>query len=105
MKGWTAKVNGTTVPLDNHDSLQRVDLPAGRSVVTFAYLPPHMWLALLAFLVALALMALAAVRSRRLPRRASEDLQEEDGRLVIAGDGVQINDDPIRSFRDSDQRF
>lgn len=40
----------------------------------------------------------------RVEPLASEDLQEEDGRLVIAAAGVQINDDSVRSFRDSEQK-
>jgi AbrB family looped-hinge helix DNA binding protein len=40
----------------------------------------------------------------RVESLASEDLQEEDGRLVIAAAGVQINDDSVRSFRDSEQK-
>jgi AbrB family looped-hinge helix DNA binding protein len=40
----------------------------------------------------------------RVESLASEELQDEDGRLVIAAAGVHINDDIVRSFRDSEQK-
>jgi AbrB family looped-hinge helix DNA binding protein len=40
----------------------------------------------------------------RVESLASEELQEEDGRLVIAAAGVHVNDDTVRSFRDSEQK-
>lgn len=70
MSGWSAEINGKSVHITNEESLQRVNLPAGRSVVTFTFLPPHMWFAVLAFLIALSLMAIGGFRSNRDRRRA-----------------------------------
>jgi AbrB family looped-hinge helix DNA binding protein len=40
----------------------------------------------------------------RVESPASEDLQEENGRLVIAGSGLSIDDEIVRSLRDVDQK-
>jgi hypothetical protein len=42
MKGWTANVDGTTGTITTVNGVyQRVDVPAGTSTVTYAFLPPH----------------------------------------------------------------
>lgn len=40
----------------------------------------------------------------RVESPASEDLQEENGRLVIAAGGLSIDDDFVRSLRDANQK-
>jgi hypothetical protein len=55
MRGWAATVGNRQVPVRTRDDLfQEVDLPAGRSVVTFSFTPPHEDGGLAAFLVGLA---------------------------------------------------
>lgn len=58
MPGWSALVNGHTVPISSNDGLtQTVLVPAGTSTVTYAYLPPHEEPAMLVLLLALAAIA------------------------------------------------
>jgi AbrB family looped-hinge helix DNA binding protein len=40
----------------------------------------------------------------RVESPANEELEQENGRLVIAASGRQIDDDFVRSLRDVDQR-
>jgi hypothetical protein len=69
--GWTATVNGTPQRLTRHGPLfSSVRVPAGRSVVTYAYLPPHMRLAGGAVVLALVLMAIAIIWPMRTRRRS-----------------------------------
>ncbi len=66
MKGWTATVAGRPVPVRSHGALfQEVELPAGRSVVTFSFTPPHEEPAFVAFLVGLAAIVAGWVFARR----------------------------------------
>lgn len=59
MPGWSALVNGQSVPISSNDGLtQTVAVPAGTSTITFAYLPPHEEIAML--IAALALVAMAS---------------------------------------------
>jgi hypothetical protein len=54
MPGWSARVNGTPTPITSADGLtETVALPAGTSVITYNFLPPHEELAALAALIAL----------------------------------------------------
>ncbi len=73
MKGWTATVGSRQVPVRTHDGLfQEVALPAGRSVVTFSFTPPHEDGGLAAFLVGVAAIVagwVAALRRRRRRRK------------------------------------
>ena len=42
MKGWTATVNGRTVPIKTVDGVyQKISLPAGTSTVEYKFFPPH----------------------------------------------------------------
>jgi hypothetical protein len=52
MPGWTATEGGVSVPVRRHaDILQSVALPKGRARVVFSFVPPHMRLAALAFIL------------------------------------------------------
>ena len=79
--GWSAtvSVNGGeahAIPVNDFDLVQQVHLPAGNDVVTFHYRPPHLLLASLLSLgaIALLLVLLAAwlVRRRGAGRPAFE---------------------------------
>jgi uncharacterized membrane protein YfhO len=65
MPGWHATVHGRTASVRQDGSFQRVDLPAGRSVVSFNFLPPHMTAALVAFFLGLVITGAGVVRARR----------------------------------------
>jgi hypothetical protein len=56
--GWQARINGQRAPILMQGGLfQSLNLPAGRSVITFAYAPPHiLWAWLLALLGVLAFL-------------------------------------------------
>ena len=71
MNGWSATVGNRPVPVRTRDDLfQEVALPAGRSVVTFSFTPPHEEGGLAAVLVGLAAIVAGWVLVRRpLPRR------------------------------------
>ncbi len=79
MPGWSAHVNGQSVPISSNDGLtQTVAVPAGTSTVTFSYLPPHEGIAFLVFALALGTMA-STWRPRRrggAPRAAPNDTPE-----------------------------
>lgn len=65
MPGWTAQVNGHTVPVgETQGVFQQIRLPAGASQVSFSFSPPHINLAYLGFAVG-CLMVLAPVALRR----------------------------------------
>ena len=71
--GWSAMVNGASVPVAAHGPFQSVALGRGRSVVVLSFLPPYVPAATLAALVGLLSLcvpwaALAAWRRRRRPR-------------------------------------
>lgn len=54
MPGWKATINGRPVAISAKDSLlQQVNVPAGASLVSFAYVPPYMREAWLLFAVAI----------------------------------------------------
>jgi hypothetical protein len=72
LPGWTATVSARATPVHEHDGLfDSVDLPAGRSVVTFSYAPPHLDESLAAFaaglLVVIGLPSARMLRRRRRP--------------------------------------
>jgi hypothetical protein len=73
MKGWTASVNGRSVPITTINGVyQRVDVPAGAASVRFSFRPPHELLAFAVFVLALAFIALSLYDERRAllrPRR------------------------------------
>jgi hypothetical protein len=70
--GWSASVNGASVPVVSHGPFQSVALDKGRSVVVLSFLPPYVPAATLAGVVGLLSMcvpwaAVAAWRRRRRP--------------------------------------
>ncbi len=66
MPGWHATVNGKSQPLsETGEIFQKLDLPAGRSIVAFHFRPPFMRIAYLAFFIGLLLFA--AIDLRRKP--------------------------------------
>ncbi|MCY0876853.1 MAG: YfhO family protein, partial [Firmicutes bacterium] len=68
--GWTAKVNGKSVPIHEYKSLfQSIQVPAGRSTVVFTYLPPHENWATAGFAIGAALVILPPIFWRRKRRR------------------------------------
>ncbi len=69
MAGWTAYVNGKSVPITVSDGVyQAVSLPAGTSIVTYNFLPPHEKYAVIAGLLA-ALFLAGTWLDERLSRR------------------------------------
>ncbi len=70
MAGWKAYVNGKAVTIKTLDGVyQSVKVPAGTSVVTYAFLPPHeKYAVLLALLAALFLIAMWVYERRFLMR-------------------------------------
>jgi hypothetical protein len=71
MAGWSATVNDALQPVTADGPLfQRVDLPAGRSVVTFRFQPPFMPLGYALFLVGLAALAAPLWRGWRAKAHA-----------------------------------
>ena len=53
MAGWTADVNGTSVPIaTSHGVYEAITLPKGTSVVTYKFFPPHERYAILAGILA-----------------------------------------------------
>jgi hypothetical protein len=58
MNGWYASVNGSTAEITPYNGVfQQVRLPAGTSLVTFTYSPPHVVLGYALFFVGLACLA------------------------------------------------
>ena len=65
MKGWSATVNGESVPITTVDGVyQQVPVPAGTSSVTFSFRPPHELLALALFALAVIFLILSLVDER-----------------------------------------
>ena len=62
--GWSAQVNGVRAPVAQAGLFQSVAVPAGMTVVRFTYAPPHIRLACVLALLALALWAGCALRGR-----------------------------------------
>jgi hypothetical protein len=55
MRGWSARINGRSAVLGQEDdTFQTVDLPAGKSIVSFSYWPPGFTPALVAALAGMA---------------------------------------------------
>jgi hypothetical protein len=79
MPGWHAEANGLQLKVSRNGPIfQSVNVPAGRSTVEFGFTPPHTTLALAAFILGIALLALASpwLRGIRVPisrRRRGED--------------------------------
>lgn len=66
MKGWSAHVNGATVPITTVDGVyQQVAVPAGTATVSFTFRPPHELLAFALFALAVAFMIVSLVDERR----------------------------------------
>ena len=76
MKGWSARVNGTNVPITTVDGVyQQVSVPAGTASVSFTYRPPHELLALALFALAVLFVVLSLIDERRgLTRNFVRDL-------------------------------
>ena len=76
MPGWSANINGKTVavkkvPFGPTGLFQEVSVPAGRSIVSFNFLPPHEMAAILvAFLAMVALVGSFPRVRRYRPRRS-----------------------------------
>jgi hypothetical protein len=66
--GWTATVNGAEVAVRQDGLFQRIDLPAGRAVVRFAYAPPGIGWAYAAGLAGLAMTIVMGWPSRAAGR-------------------------------------
>ncbi len=67
MPGWSAVVNGRSVPIRTVDGVyQEIALPLGTSHVQFDFLPPHEDLALLLGVLALAFLVGSAAYERRM---------------------------------------
>jgi hypothetical protein len=68
MNGWSATLNGASVPVTQRGALQQVRVPVGTSVVTFTFTPPYVIFGFVAFLLGLAcLIAPLVIRRRRIP--------------------------------------
>jgi hypothetical protein len=91
--GWQAmiSVNGGdahVAPVHSFDLVQRVDIPAGRVVVTFRYRPPHLTLAsvlsigTVGLLVALLVGWLVVRRRREPPEAGSASASEREPEVV-----------------------
>lgn len=79
MSGWSASVDGGTVPVGRVDGLwQTVALPAGSHHVVFSYAPPNIGWGLAAFALG-AVVLFAAPARRRIRRRASAPAQASAG--------------------------
>lgn len=66
MKGWTATVNGRSVPITTVNGVyQRIALPEGTATVRYSFLPPHEHLALLLGALALLFLVGSLVNERR----------------------------------------
>jgi hypothetical protein len=67
MPGWHAEAAGRSLPVHAAGPLfQSVEVPAGTSNVRFSFTPPHMVLALVAFLLSIVVLVIAWVPVRRL---------------------------------------
>lgn len=60
MPGWTATVNGAPTQIRADEAFQSVTLPAGTSLVRFAFVPPGMWVGYLLVVIGLALLVVVA---------------------------------------------
>lgn len=57
MPGWTAKVNGKTTLINHSGSLfQEISVPAGKSTISFSFMPQHMQIAIAAAIVGILAM-------------------------------------------------
>jgi hypothetical protein len=74
MSGWTATVNGRTVPVTQRGAFQEVQVPKGGAVVHFTFAPPHLDLALIGFGLGLLLLVPLPLILRRRHRAAPESL-------------------------------
>jgi uncharacterized membrane protein YfhO len=72
MQGWTAAVDGRARPIREYDGVfQAVTLGAGSHRVTFAYTPPHMGWAFLAFASGCLWLLVAPVLARSQTRTSA----------------------------------
>ncbi|MDA8313445.1 MAG: hypothetical protein M0Z46_23080 [Actinomycetota bacterium] len=104
MKGWRAAVGDRTVAVRTRDRLfQAVALPAGRSVVTFSFTPPHEEAGLAAFLVGAAaifggwVLVVGRRPSRRRPGSRAEGREPVDA--CEPGPAPDLSDEPAPSAR------
>jgi len=66
MPGWSASVNGASVPITTVDGVyQAITVPSGTSTVTFSFTPPHVRYAILLAFAALVFLCWSWVRERR----------------------------------------
>ena len=74
MNGWSASANGKAVAVQPYDDLfQQIRVPAGTSVVTFTFTPPHLIFGYAAFLIGVACLVAVPLRRRarsRTPQHA-----------------------------------
>ncbi|HEY2215471.1 MAG TPA: hypothetical protein VGH31_10470, partial [Acidimicrobiales bacterium] len=68
MKGWSATVNGRSVPVTRDGPFQEIRVLRGGSRVHFTYAPPHLAAAVVAFLLGLLLLLPLPLLLRRRPR-------------------------------------
>ena len=114
MKGWSASLNGRAVDVSSYDDvLQQVHVPAGTSVITFTFTPPHVVLGYAAFLLGLACLIVLPFRRRarhhaaRKYRVLTEDPEPQgpknpdDRPRVSVPDGSPARSTPDRSFMPS----
>ncbi len=89
MPGWHATANGRPLAVRTDGPLfQAVDLPAGRSSVSFSFTPPYAALALLAGALGLVCLVLAWAAPRRLFRRVRRRRSPAPGHGVRGSHGT-----------------
>jgi hypothetical protein len=73
--GWQARINGTRTPITEQNGLfQALNLPAGQSIVTFAYAPPYIAWAWLLMACALAALNAQGVGSSSFLKKRTKKL-------------------------------
>jgi hypothetical protein len=115
MKGWSASLNGRAIDVSPYDDvLQQVRVPAGTSVITFTFTPPHVVLGYAAFLLGLACLIVLPFR-RRARHRATHGnyrvqtehpevqgpITPDDRQRVPVPDGRSARSTPDRSLMPS----
>jgi hypothetical protein len=102
--GWSATVNGRPVPVSDPDGLlTAVRLPAGRSVISFSYAPPHINAAVGGFAVGLGIVLVAPVWRRRSSRRRKVPRHAAGRRPATQPLGLEGDDHPGESAGDEGQ--
>lgn len=83
-EGWSATVDGRPATIADAGGLQQLDLPAGRSTVSFSYAPPHLHLALGLFGLGVVGAVGLPVAGRRRRSRRRRDPQVTSARSVVS---------------------